>query len=181
MQRRWQRVLRYLVLNIWLTPCNLDTKIKAFHDCIQRLQKSRSLKFYSDVKESYDNIKVTVSGVFKLIEGLLLESKIDKLAKTVDEDLTIIHKKDEKFEEESKEETKGEPKEEIKEKQKEKKVFLKKPDIFNKEIRIVSADYLSNKKIKELDGNIEKVCKSLKLIYNLIFILEKWFSLIVIV
>ena len=103
------------------------------------------------------------------------------MAKTVDEDLTIIHKKDEKFEEESKEETKGEPKEKIKEKQKEKKVFLKKPDIFNKEIRIVSADYLSNKKIKELDGNIEKVCKSLKLIYNLIFILEKWFSLIVIV
>ena len=111
------------------------------------------------MKESYDNIKVTVSGVSKLIEGLLFESKIDKLAKTVDEDLTIIHKKDEKFEEE----TKGESKEEIKEKQKEKKVLLKKPDIFDKKIRIITADYLSDKKIKELDANIEKVCKSLKI------------------
>ena len=80
------------------------------------------------MKESYDKIKVTVSEVFKMIEGLLHESKVDKLAKTIDEDLTIIHKKNEKFEEESKEETKGEPKEE----QKEKKDFLKPPDIFNK-------------------------------------------------
>ena len=130
---------------------------------MKRLQKDRSLKFYFEVKESYDKIKVTVSEVFKLIEGLLLENKIDKLAKTIDEDLTIIHKKDEMFEKE----TKGEPKEEIKEKQKEKKVLLKKPDIFDKEIRIIAADYLSDKKIKELDANIEKVCKSLKLIYNL--------------
>ena len=131
--------------------------------------------------ESYDQIKFTIFEVFKTIEGLLHENKIDKLAKTINEDLTVILKKDEKLQEESKEETKGEPKEEIKEKQREKKIFLKKPDIFDKEIRIIVADYLSDKKIKELDANIEKVCKCLKLIYKLILILEKRFSLIVIV
>ena len=46
------------------------------------------------MKESYDKIKDTVSEVFKMIEGLLHESKVDKLAKTIDEDLTIIHKKE---------------------------------------------------------------------------------------
>ena len=61
---------------------------------------------------------------------------------------------DERFEEESK----GDPKEE----QKEKKDFLKQPDIFDKEIRIMVADYLSDKKIKELHTNFEKVCKSSK-------------------
>ena len=98
--------------------------------------------------ESYDQLKLTISEVFKTIEGLLHENKIEKLAKTIDEDLTAIHKKDKKLQEESKEETKGEPKEEIKEKQKEKKIFLKKPDIFDKEIRIIVADYLSDKKNK---------------------------------
>ena len=110
------------------------------------------------MKESYDKIKDNVSEVFKMIEGLLQESKIDKLAKIIEEDLTIIHKKDDKFEEESK----GEPKEEIKEERKEKKDFFKPPDIFNKKIRIIVADYLSDKKIKELHANIEKVCKSSK-------------------
>ena len=100
------------------------------------------------MKESYDKIKVNVSEIFKMIEGLLQESKIDKLAKIIEEDLTIIHKKDDKFEEESKEELKGEPKEEIKEERKEKKDFLKPPDIFNKKIRIIVADYLSDKKNK---------------------------------
>ena len=126
------------------------------------------------MKEAYDEIKVNVYEVCKMIEGLLQESKIDKLAKTIDEDLTIIHKKDEKFEEESKEETKGEPKEEIKEEQKEKKDFLNPPDIFNKKIRIIAADYLSDKKIKELHANIWKVCKSKK--YKLILILEKYLA-----
>ena len=96
--------------------------------------------------ESYDQIKLTIYEVFKTIEGLLYENKIGKLAKTIDEDLTIIHKKDEKLQEESKEETKGEPTEEIKEEQKEKKDFLKQQDIFDKEIRIIAADYLSYKK-----------------------------------
>ena len=98
------------------------------------------------MKESYDKIKVNISEVFKTIEGLLQESKIDKFAKIIDDDLTIIHKKDEKYEEESKEETKREQTEEIKEEQKEKKDFLKPPDIFNKKIRIIVADYLSDKK-----------------------------------
>ena len=66
------------------------------------------------------------------------------MLKRVDEDLGIIIKMDERFEEESK----GEPKEEIKEVQKEKKDFLKQPDIFDKEIRIMVADYLSGKKNK---------------------------------
>ena len=90
------------------------------------------------MKEAYDETKVNVYEVCKTIEGLLQESKIDKLAKTIDEDLTIIHKKNEKFEKESK----GKPKEEIKEK----KDFLKLPDIFNDKIRIIAADYLSDKK-----------------------------------
>ena len=116
--------------------------------------------------ESYDQIKLTIYEVFKTIEGLLHENKINKLAKTIDEDLTIIHKKDEKLQEESKEETKGEPTEEIKEEQKKKKDFLKHQDIFDKEIRIIAADYLSDKKIKELHTNIEKVCKSSKKIID---------------
>ena len=110
--------------------------------------------------ESYDQIKLTISEVFKTIESLLHENKIDKLAKTIDEDLTIIHKKDEKLKEESKEETKGEPTEEIKEEQREKKDFFKQQDIFDREIRIIAADYLSDKKIKQLQNNIQKVCKS---------------------
>ena len=105
------------------------------------------------MKESYDQIKVTVSEVFKTIEGLLHKSKMDKLDKTIDEDLTITYQKDEKLEEESKEETKGEtkretkgePKEEIKEEQKEKKDFLKSPFIFDKKINITVADYPSDK------------------------------------
>ena len=114
------------------------------------------------MKESYDKIKVTVSEVFRMIEVHLLESKVDKLAKTIDEDLTIIHKKDEKFEEESKEETKGEPKEEKKEEQKEKKDFLKPPDIFDKEIRIITADYLSDKKNKGTSGQYWEGVQELK-------------------
>ena len=81
------------------------------------------------------------------------------MAKTVDEDLAIIIKKNEKFEEE----TKGEPKNKIKKEQKKKKDFLKPPDIFDKEIRIITADYLSDKKIKELHSNFEKVCMSPKI------------------
>ena len=114
------------------------------------------------MKESYDQIRPTVFEVLKTISNLLQESKIDKLGKTIDEDLAIIFKKNEKFEEESK----GEPKEEIKEEHKEKKDLLKKPDIFDKKIRIIAADYLSDKKIKELDSNFKKVCKSLK--FNII-------------
>ena len=93
-----------------------------------------------------------------MISNLVHRRQTDKLLKRIDEDLTIVHKKDEKFEEESKEETKGEPKEEIKEEQKEKKDFLKKPDIFDKKINIMVADYLSDTRIKELEANIEKVC-----------------------
>ena len=108
------------------------------------------------MKESYDQIRPTVFEVLRTISNLLQESKIDRLAKTIDEDLTIIIKKNEKFEEE----TKGEPIKKIKKEQKKKKEFLKPPDIFNKKIRIISADYLSNKKIKELHANIEKVWES---------------------
>ena len=115
------------------------------------------------MKDSYDQIKVTVSEVFKMIEGLLHKSKMDKLDKTIDEDLTITYLKDKKLEEESKEETKGEPKEEIKEEQKEKKDFLKPSYIFDKKINITVSDYPSNKKIKELHANIGKVCKSSKI------------------
>ena len=97
------------------------------------------------MKESYDQIKVTVSEVFKMIEGLLHKSKMEKLAKTIDEDLSITYQKDEKLGEESKEETKGEPREEIKEEQKEKKDFLKPPYIFNKKINIAISDYPSDK------------------------------------
>ena len=94
------------------------------------------------MKESYDEIKDTVSEVLKMISYLFQERKIDKLYKIVDEDLTIIYKKDEKF----KEETKGDQKEEVK--QKKKKDLLKPQDIFDKEIKIMVADYLSAKKNK---------------------------------
>ena len=87
-----------------------------------------------------------------MISNLFQERKIDKLYKKVDEDLTIIYKKDEKF----KEETKGDQKEEVKQE----KDFLKPSDIFDKEINIMVADYLSAKKIKQLQDNIHKVCKS---------------------
>ena len=114
------------------------------------------------MKESYDQIRPTVFEVLKTISNLLQESKIDKLGKTIDEDLTIIIKKDENFEEELIDEHKQDPKEEIKEEQKERKDFLKPPDIFNKKIRIITADYLPYKKIKELNSNFEKVCMSSK-------------------
>ena len=112
------------------------------------------------MKESYDKVKLTVSEVLKTISYLLQERKIDKLYKRIDEDLTIIYKKDEKFEEESKEETKGDQKEEVKQKKRRKKDFLKPPDIFGKKINIMVADYLSDKKIKRLQDNIKKVCGS---------------------
>ena len=38
------------------------------------------------------------------------------------------------------------------------------------------ADYLSDKKIKELHSNFEKVCMSSKIIYILILILEKYLT-----
>ena len=160
----------YLVLNIRLNSYNLDTKIEAFHDCIKKLQKSRSLKFYFEVKESYDKIIVSVSEVFKMISNILHESKIDKLIKRIDEDLEIIHKKDGKVEEESKVDSKEKIKEELteeinrepKEEIKEKNDFLKLPDIFGKKISIMVADYLSAKKIKQLQDNIQKVCKCKK-------------------
>ena len=110
--------------------------------------------------ESYDQIKLTIFEVLKTISDLLQESKIDKLAKSIIENLTITFQKDEKLEEESKEETKGEPKKKIKVEQKKKKDFLKSLDIFDKEINIMVSDYLSDKKIKQLHVNIEKVCKS---------------------
>ena len=125
------------------------------------------------MKESYDQIRPTVFEVLKTISNLLQESKIDKLGKTIDEDLIITFQKDEKLEEESKGEPKEEIKEEIKEEQKEKKDFLKQPDIFDKEIRIFTADYISDKKIKLLDSNFEKVCMSSKINYKIILILEK--------
>ena len=92
--------------------------------------------------ESYDQIKLSVFEALKTISNLLQDCKIDKLAKTIDEDLTITYQKDEKFEEE----TKGELKKKIKKEQKKMKDFLKLLDIFDKEIRIIAADYLSDKK-----------------------------------
>ena len=99
---------------------------------------------------------LTIFEVLKTIEDLLQESKIEKLAKTIDEDLKITFQKGEKF----KEESKGDPKEEIKEEQMEIKDFLLPQYIFDKEIRIMVADYLSDKKIKQLHSNFEKVCMS---------------------
>ena len=69
--------------------------------------------------ESYDQIKVTVLEVIKMISDYLHESKDVKLDKRIDEDLTIIHKKTEKLEEESKEE----------------KDLLKSPDVFDKKYK----------------------------------------------
>ena len=114
--------------------------------------------------ESYDQIKVTVLQVFKMISNLLHESKNGKLDKIIDEELTIIHKRSEKLEEESKEETKEELKEEIKEEikeeQKEKKDFFKQSNMFDKKVNIMVADDLSDKKINQLQTNIHNVCKS---------------------
>ena len=90
-----------------------------------------------------------------MISDLLHELKTDSLFKIINEDLGIIHRKNEEFEEERKEE----PKEEIKEEQKEKKVFFKPQDIFDKKVNIMVADYLSAKKINQLQDNIQKVCK----------------------
>ena len=112
--------------------------------------------------ESYDEIKLTIFEILKTISDLLHENKIDKLDKSIDEDLTITFQKDEKLKKESKKVTMEEPKEEIKEEQKKKKDFLNSLDIFDKEINIMVADYLSDKKIKQLHANFEKVCKSKK-------------------
>ena len=131
----------YLVRIIVLNSFNLDTKIEAFHDGIKELQNNRSLESFFEVMESYDQIKVTVLEVVKMVSDLLYESKKGKVLKTIDEDLTIIHKRNEKLEEESKEESKeevkGELKEEINEKQKVKLDFLKQPSIFDKKINIM--------------------------------------------
>ena len=137
---------------------SLDTKIDAFHDRIKKLQKNKSLEYFFEVMESYDEIKLTIFEILKTISDLLHENKIDKLDKSIDEDLTITFQKDEKLKKESKKVTMEEPKEEIKEEQKKKKDFLNSLDIFDKEINIMVADYLSDKKIKQLHANFEKVC-----------------------
>ena len=99
----------------------MDSKIDVFHDRIEKLQKDKNLESFFEVKESYDQIKLTVFEILKTIEVLLQESKIEKLSKTIYEDLSITYQKNEKFEEE----TKGEPKQKIKKEKKEKERFLK--------------------------------------------------------
>ena len=90
-----------------------------------------------------------------MISDLLDKSKNNKLDKRIDEDLTINYNNDEYLEEESKEE----------------KDFLKSPNVFDKKLNIMGVDNLSAKKIKQPQDDIQKMCKSKKLIYKLILIL----------